>query len=44
MISIERLKELLSYDELTGSFVWRVDRRAVKAGDTAGKTNSRGIA
>jgi hypothetical protein len=32
----ERLKELLSYDPLTGVFLWRVDRGGKKAGDVAG--------
>lgn len=32
----ERLKELLSYDPLTGIFVWEVDRYRVKRGDRAG--------
>ena len=36
MITQERLKELLSYDPLTGVFIWRVDRYRVKAGDRAG--------
>lgn len=36
MITQERLKELLSYDPLTGVFLWRVDRYRVKAGDRAG--------
>ena len=35
-ITQERLKELLSYDPLTGVFLWRVDRYRVKAGDRAG--------
>lgn len=32
----ERLKELLSYDPLTGVFLWKVDRGGKKAGDIAG--------
>ena len=32
----ERLKELLSYDPLTGGFLWMVDRGGKKAGDEAG--------
>jgi hypothetical protein len=36
MITQERLKELLSYNPLTGVFLWRVDRYRVKAGDRAG--------
>lgn len=35
----ERLKELLSYDPLTGVFLWRVDRYRVKAGDRAGSVS-----
>jgi hypothetical protein len=39
MITQERLKELLSYDPLTGVFLWRVDRYRVKAGDRAGSVS-----
>jgi hypothetical protein len=37
--SVERLKELLSYNPLTGELRWRIDRggcKAAKAGDVAG--------
>lgn len=38
-----RLKELLSYDPLTGVFVWKVSRQGhAKAGDIAGKRTERG--
>ncbi len=36
----ERLKELLSYDPLTGVFLWKVNRYRVKAGDRAGCVSS----
>jgi hypothetical protein len=32
----ERLKELISYDPLTGVFLWLVDRGGKRAGDVAG--------
>jgi len=32
----ERLKELLSYDPLTGVFLWRVDRGGKRVGEVAG--------
>lgn len=41
-VTLERLRELLSYDPDTGRFVWLVNRRCVRAGDVAGTVNSRG--
>jgi hypothetical protein len=38
----DRLKELLDYSLDTGVFVWKVDRKAVKAGDVAGKRHHSG--
>jgi hypothetical protein len=35
-IAYDRLRELLSYDPLTGEFVWRVTRSKVRAGSRAG--------
>ena len=39
MITQERLKELLNYCQLTGRFVWRLNRGKMKAGDVAGCLN-----
>lgn len=36
MISQERLKQLLDYDQLTGNFSWREGRGGKNAGDAAG--------
>lgn len=33
---LERVRELLQYDPITGIFKWRVDRGGCKAGDVAG--------
>ena len=41
-IAVERLRDLLCYDPLTGIFVWRVDRGRVRAGDIAGSRNKNG--
>ena len=36
MLTADRLKQLLSYDERTGLFHWLANRRFVKQGDVAG--------
>ncbi|MBQ0917460.1 HNH endonuclease [Hydrogenophaga aromaticivorans] len=41
-ITSERLRELLSYDPLTGLFRWRMGRRSVKAGALAGSLKKNG--
>ncbi|ECO4906473.1 HNH endonuclease [Salmonella enterica] len=43
MLSINTLRELLYYDESTGIFTWKKDRRGiVRPGRTAGCVNGRG--
>lgn len=43
MINHVRLKEVLSYDELTGIFTWKMDRRGGSySGDQAGYVDSKG--
>lgn len=41
-LTIERLKEVLHYDPLTGIFIWIVARKKIRVGDVAGCTNSDG--
>lgn len=41
-LTFQRASELLRYDSLTGVFTWRVARRRVQPGDTAGTTNTSG--
>ena len=43
MVTQSRLKEVLSYDEDTGLFAWKVNKgRLAQAGTTAGSVNSSG--
>ena len=42
MITQAQLKELLTYDPLTGVFRWRLDRRKTKIGQVAGTTRRSG--
>ncbi len=41
-ITKDRLKEVLSYDEETGVFTWKIDKSRVKAGDIAGCRTPKG--
>jgi len=41
-ISLERLREALSYDPNTGEFVWRVARPGLRAGTIAGTDHIKG--
>ncbi len=41
-LSAKRLREVLSYNPVTGIFRWRVDKGHVKAGDVAGCSRRRG--
>ncbi len=36
-ITQERLKEILTYDEVTGNFYWNIDKGKQKAGTKAGQ-------
>lgn len=38
----EELKSLLTYDDLTGSFLWNVSTKRLKVGSVAGTTNGSG--
>lgn len=42
MITGEQLKELLTYDAVTGVFIWNVSRGGMRAGDNAGKVGFNG--
>ena len=42
MLTQERLKELLQYDELTGVFTWAVFKGRVTPGDIAGTPHTQG--
>lgn len=41
-LSQHRVRELLDYNQRTGSLTWRVDRGAIKAGDEAGTLRTDG--
>lgn len=41
-ISFQRLHELLTYDKLSGTFFWNVQRGPRKAGDVAGTVDRKG--
>jgi hypothetical protein len=42
MLTQERLKELLAYDEETGVFTWKVQRNKIPAGTVASSTHNQG--
>lgn len=42
LLTAERLKDLLSYDEETGAFRWRQTKGRAKAGEVAGATDTYG--
>jgi len=43
MVTVERIREVLSFEPLTGVFSWKVaPTRSVKVGDVAGNRNARG--
>lgn len=42
VLTVERLREVLDYDPLTGRFRWRVSRGRVRAGSLAGFISPRG--
>lgn len=42
MISVDRLRELLSYDHNTGVMTWKVDRSNFRAGAVAGTPDRKG--
>lgn len=43
MLQLERLREALAYDPITGIFTWKVQTgRRIKVGDVAGHTTPRG--
>ena len=42
MITQDKLKQALNYNELTGVFNWRDSRRRIKKGDVAGSDNGSG--
>jgi len=41
-LTTDRLREMLTYDPTSGIFVWRLNRRRVRAGDIAGSVNHDG--
>ncbi len=40
--TLDQLRKVLSYDEMTGIFTWLVDRKGTKAGRAAGHKTKRG--